>query len=85
MSDKEQKTYQRTDITKVQHGGPMRFIEVSYGKVGKELLSGSEVSKRQLHHKSYPKMSKIYGSHVLSISWPFTLLVLGAFSSIALF
>lgn len=51
MSDEEQKTDQSPEITKVQCGESMSFIEVSYRKAGKALLSGTEMIKRRLYHK----------------------------------
>lgn len=51
MSDEEQKSDQSPEITKVQCGGSTSSIEVSSRKAGKELLSGTEMIKRQLYHK----------------------------------
>ena len=44
-------TDQSTDTTKVQLGEPMSFIGVTYRNMGEELLIGTEMTQRQLHHQ----------------------------------
>lgn len=40
---------QSMDTTKVQHGGPVGFLGVTYRSMGRWLLTGAEVTPRQLH------------------------------------
>lgn len=46
---------QSMGITTAQLGEPMNFIEVNDGNMGEELLTGTEMSQRQLHHQSPPR------------------------------
>lgn len=50
ISDGEPVTDQCVDTIKVQFDEPMSFIGISYRNIGKELLKGTEMTQRQLHH-----------------------------------
>jgi hypothetical protein len=43
-------TDQSTNTTKVQLGEPMSFIGVASRNMGERLLTGAEMTQRQLHH-----------------------------------
>lgn len=44
------------DANKVQLGEPMHCLAVTYRNMGKVLHTGAEGTRRQLHHKSLPRM-----------------------------
>ena len=47
-----------TDNTKVQLGKPTKCIDVSYKNMGKGLLTGAEMTQRQLHHQGPARSSE---------------------------
>lgn len=52
--DKEPRTDQSAHTTKVLLGEPMGFIGVTYRNMGEGLLTGAEMTQRQLHHQGSP-------------------------------
>lgn len=46
--DREHTTDENSDITKVRLGEPMSFVEVIYSDIGEGLLTGAEMTQRQL-------------------------------------
>lgn len=54
--NREPTTDQSKDTTEVQLGELMSFIEVTYRYVGQELLTGAELTPRQLITKAHPSM-----------------------------
>ena len=52
---RELTTYQSTNTTEVQLGVPVSFIGVTYRNMGEELLIGTEMTQRQLHHQGTPQ------------------------------
>lgn len=58
-------TEQRMDTTKVQFSEPVSFIRVIYRNMDEGLLTGVEMTQRQLHHKFQPSMgdSSQTGAH----------------------
>ena len=55
---RELMTDQSLDTTQVQLGEPVSFIEVTYRNMGEELLIGSEMTQRQLHHPAWVTLHK---------------------------
>lgn len=54
--DREPMTVQRTDTPKVfQLGKPMSFTRVTYKNMRERLLTGAEITQRQMHHQSSPQ------------------------------
>ena len=53
---KEPRTDQSAHTTKVLLGEPISFIGVTYRNMGEGLLTGAEMTQRQLHHQSPPSM-----------------------------
>lgn len=45
-------TDQNTDTIKIQIGEPMSLLQVTYRNVSDGLCTGTEITQRQLHHKS---------------------------------
>jgi hypothetical protein len=52
---RESMTEQRMDTTKVQFSEPVSFIRVIYRNMDEGLLTGVEMTQRQLHHQSQPQ------------------------------
>lgn len=53
-------TDQSTDSTIVQHGEPMSFIGATCKSMGQGLLTGVEMTRRQLHYQGHPSMGDKY-------------------------
>ena len=52
MSDRELKIHHSKDTTKDQLGEPMSFIGITYRNIIEGLLTGAEMTQRQLHHQN---------------------------------
>ena len=50
--DKEPRTDQSAHTTEVLHGEPISFIGVTYRNMGEGLITGAEMTQRQLYHQS---------------------------------
>lgn len=48
-------TNQSMDTTTVQFGEPVGFIGITYRTIGERLLTGTEMTQRQLPHQSPPQ------------------------------
>jgi hypothetical protein len=54
-TDREPMTDRDMDTTKVQLDEPMSFIGFTYRSMGEGLLTGTEMTQRQLHHQGPPQ------------------------------
>ena len=63
LPDREPMIDQSENTTTAELGEPVSFIGVTYRNMGKELLTGAEMTQRQLHHgKATPKLMTAHES-----------------------